>query len=82
MRVGSAVWPVRCPGTLRSVMPVSTPSDRDNYLFDLRGYLILRQAIPPEQLARLNAAFDRFPMDLASWDWWNGAQRSDADDAR
>jgi len=58
---------------------VSTPTDRENYLFDLRGYIILRQAIPPVQVARLNAAFDRFPMDLESWDWWNGAQRSDAE---
>ena len=33
-----------------------TPEER--YLFDLRGYLVVRQAIPPDLLRRLNEAVD------------------------
>lgn len=56
------------------------PSDLDDYLFDLRGYLILRGAIEPDLLQRLNAAFDEFPEDLDPWDWWGNVQRSDDGD--
>ncbi len=35
--------------------------DTIDYLFDLHGYAILKQAINPAHLAELNAAFDKFP---------------------
>lgn len=57
------------------------PSQLDDYLFDLRGYLIVRKALSDDQLARLNAAYDAFPMDLAPWDWWGNVQRSDDGDS-
>ena len=37
------------------------PSELDHFLFDLRGYLIIEDAIEPELLDALNAAFDEFP---------------------
>lgn len=57
------------------------PSALDNYLFDLRGYVILRKALSDDQLVRLNAAYDDFPMDLTPWDWWGHVQRSDSGDS-
>lgn len=56
------------------------PSDLDDYLFDLQGFLILRNAIAPDLLGRLNAAFDEFPLDLEPWGWWGNVQRSDTGD--
>lgn len=50
--------------------------DALDYLFDLRGYVILRQAIDPAHVAELNAAFDRFP-ELAYMGWWGNVQRLD-----
>ena len=58
---------------------VARPDEMDNYLFDLRGYLILRSALDADDLARLNAAFDGFPADLEPWGWWGNVQRSDAE---
>lgn len=50
--------------------------DVSDYLFDLRGYVILKQAIDANHLAELNAAFDRFP-DLPFMGWWGNVQRLD-----
>lgn len=55
------------------------PSEMDNYLFDLRGYLILRGALTGDQVGALNAAFDEFPEDLDPWAWWGNVQRSDSE---
>ncbi len=52
------------------------PSALDDFLFDLRGYLVLENAVEPELLAELNAAFDRFPP-LQQGEWWGNAQRRD-----
>ena len=48
----------------------------DDYLFDLRGYLVLENAVAPDLLADLNAAFDAFPP-LGQRDWWGNVQRKD-----
>lgn len=48
-----------------------------DYLFDLQGYAILKNAIQPEELAELNAAFDCFPKNLMREDWWGNVQRLD-----
>jgi len=50
--------------------------DTIDYLFDLRGYAILKQAIHPQHVAVLNAAFDRFP-ELPFMGWWGNVQRLD-----
>jgi ectoine hydroxylase-related dioxygenase (phytanoyl-CoA dioxygenase family) len=50
--------------------------DHLDYLFDLRGYIILRNAVNAELLAELNAAFDQFP-DLPFLGWWGNVQRLD-----
>jgi ectoine hydroxylase-related dioxygenase (phytanoyl-CoA dioxygenase family) len=52
------------------------PTALDDFLFDLRGYLVLENAIEPELLDELNHAFDTFP-ELASGQWWGNAQRRD-----
>lgn len=52
------------------------PTSQDDFFFDLRGYLILENAIEPELLDRLNHAFDTFP-DLEQGQWWGNAQRRD-----
>ncbi|MFI6480429.1 phytanoyl-CoA dioxygenase family protein [Nonomuraea sp. NPDC050663] len=49
----------------------------DDFLFDLRGFLILRDAIDAGLLARLNAEVDAFPRELGRGGWHRGAQRRD-----
>ena len=51
------------------------PSELDDYLFDLRGYLILENAIDTKLLDELNAQFDQFPRDLPRAGWYKGAQQ-------
>lgn len=51
--------------------------DLDDFLFDLRGYLIIPGAIEPALVADLNAAFDAFPTDLPFKGWWGDVQRLD-----
>ena len=55
---------------------VRQPSDLDDFMFDLNGYLILGNAVGPELRDRLNAAFDRFP-DIGRNEWHGNAQRRD-----
>jgi ectoine hydroxylase-related dioxygenase (phytanoyl-CoA dioxygenase family) len=52
------------------------PSALDDYLFDLNGYVILKNAVSSDLLSRLNAAFDNFP-DIEPGAWWGNAQRRD-----
>jgi hypothetical protein len=54
------------------------PSELDDFLFDLRGYLILKNAVNPELLTELNRAFDEFP-DLEDGQWSGNAQRRGGD---
>src|SRR5579872_4675770 len=46
------------------------PTQLDDYLFDLRGFLVLRQAVEPELIAELNEALDGFPE--LQWNEWHG----------
>ncbi len=47
-----------------------------DYLFDLRGYLILKNTVDPNHIADLNAALDAFPP--LEWGQWHGnVQRFD-----
>ena len=50
------------------------PSALDDFLFDLRGYLVVEQAIDADHVADLNAGFDAFP-DLEPGAWWGNSQR-------
>jgi len=49
----------------------------DDFLFDLNGYLILKNAVDSGLLARLNAEFDAFPRDLPTGEWYRNARRHD-----
>lgn len=51
--------------------------DLQDFLFDLRGYHIIENAVAPELIAELNAEFDKFPQDLKYGDWYGNAQRLD-----
>lgn len=50
--------------------------DLQDYLFDLRGYLILKQAVSAELVERLNQALDRY-LDLEYLQWRGNVQRFD-----
>ena len=51
-------------------------SDLQDYLFDLRGYIVLENALDAEHVAALNAALDAFPP--LEWQQWHGTvQRND-----
>ncbi|MEO6014771.1 MAG: phytanoyl-CoA dioxygenase family protein [Devosia sp.] len=54
-----------------------TDYDLQDFLFDLRGFLILEKAVEQPLLKDLNTAFDNFPA-LGSWGWWGNVQRWDA----
>lgn len=56
------------------------PSPLDDFLFDLRGYLILRQAVEPELVDDLNRATDALPP-LRFGEWYGNAQRRDYHEA-
>lgn len=50
---------------------MSTPMD--DYLFDLRGYLVLEGAVPPDQVKRINDSIDAIPP-LQNNEWWGRVQ--------
>ncbi len=52
------------------------PTALDDFFFDLRGYLVIRQAVEPALIADLNAAIDAFPP-LGYGEWLGNAQRRD-----
>jgi ectoine hydroxylase-related dioxygenase (phytanoyl-CoA dioxygenase family) len=52
------------------------PNPVDDFFFDLNGYLILENAVSPELVTRLNAAFDRLP-NVEPGEWIGNAQRRD-----
>ena len=53
------------------------PSALDDFMFDLSGYLILKNAVDADLLSRLNREFDALPRDMEHGDWYQGAQRRD-----
>jgi len=52
------------------------PTALDDFLFDLRGYLVIENAVTPALLDDLNRTFDGFPP-LEPMEWWGNAQRRD-----
>jgi ectoine hydroxylase-related dioxygenase (phytanoyl-CoA dioxygenase family) len=57
-------------------MEARHPTPLDDYLFDLNGYLVLKNAIEPALIAEVNAAIDAIPP-LAYGEWLGNAQRRD-----
>ena len=57
-------------------MSARTPTALDDFLFDLNGYLILKNVVGPGLLTELNTAFDNF-LPLEYGEWWGNAQRRD-----
>ncbi|MCC7144938.1 MAG: phytanoyl-CoA dioxygenase family protein [Phycisphaeraceae bacterium] len=56
-------------------------SDMDKYLFDLRGYLLLKGALSQQEVGALNAGLDTVPP-LESGAWWGYVQREPTEDSR
>src|SRR6185369_2696312 len=52
------------------------PTPLDDFLFDLRGYLVIKNAIAPELLQALHHSIDTLPP-LAVGQWLGNAQRRD-----
>jgi hypothetical protein len=55
-------------------MPI--PTALEDYEFDLRGFLVLRGALSPNEVGLLNEAYDRFPA-LSTGEWMGNSQRRD-----
>lgn len=49
------------------------PTPLEDYLFDLRGYLVLQGAVSTDQVERINAALDAIPP-LENNQWWGRVQ--------
>ena len=62
---------------MNSSMTPAAPHDLQDFLFDLRGYLILRNAIDPDHLRTLNAALDEYSFDMQYQEWRGKVQRLD-----
>ena len=45
---------------LPEMRPHQRMTDEQRYLFDLQGYLVLKNVVPPETVAAVNAVLDRF----------------------
>ncbi|MFN6120781.1 MAG: phytanoyl-CoA dioxygenase family protein [Actinomycetes bacterium] len=81
----SGSTPGSTPGSTAGAAPGSAaaasarplgPSAMDDYEFDLRGFVVIRGALSPDEVAALNDAYDRFP-ELANGEWYGNAQRRD-----
>lgn len=57
-------------------MSIRHPSPLDDFFFDLRGYLVLKNAAEPELIDALNSAVDELP-ELGFGEWLGNAQRRD-----
>jgi hypothetical protein len=53
------------------------PTDLDEYLFDLQGFVILRGALSKAEVDAANAAIDQIPRDLPRLGWHGWVQRED-----
>lgn len=56
-------------------------SDLDRYLFDLRGYLVLKNAVTKEHVARMNAALDSLPR-MKPGEWYGYVHREKFEESR
>jgi hypothetical protein len=51
------------------------PTDEEEYLFDLHGFVLLRGALSPDEVAAANACVDRIPRSLGRDEWFGYVQR-------
>ncbi len=57
------------------------PTELDRYLFDLRGYLVLRNALDAEHLRALNEGLDALlPLEIGEWNGYVQGHNFDDDD--
>ena len=52
------------------------PTDLENYLFDLRGYIVLEKAVDSQHLLELNTCLDSY-RDLEPQQWRGNVHRAD-----
>ena len=57
-------------------MEPAYPTPLDDYLFDLRGYVVIKNAAEPELVDELNRAIDTIPP-LEYGEWYGNTQRRD-----
>ena len=55
----------------------AVPSDLDEYLFDLNGFLLMRGVLSADEVAEANARIDAIPRDLPRGGWHGWVQRED-----
>lgn len=53
------------------------PSDVEEYLFDLQGFVLVRGALTPSEVAACNTCVDTIPRSLARNEWCGYVQRED-----
>ena len=53
------------------------PSDVEEYLFDLQGFILLRGALSAEEVAACNACVDQIPRSVPRGGWHGYVQRED-----
>lgn len=53
------------------------PTDIEEYLFDLQGFVLLRGALSADEVTACNAAVDRIPRSLPRLGWHGSVQRED-----
>jgi hypothetical protein len=66
---------IRPPKVAFPDLPV--PSDVEEYLFDLQGFVLLRGALSADEVAACNACVDRIPRSLQRNEWFGYVQRED-----
>ena len=65
------------PTPVINVPEARVPSDLDEYLFDLNGFIILRGALSKEEVADANARIAQIPRSLPRSGWHGWVQRED-----
>lgn len=58
------------------------PSPLEEYMFDLQGFIVLRGALSPEEVAACNDVIDQIPTSLQRTEWWGNVQRENHSDSR
>ncbi len=57
-------------------------SDVEEYLFDLTGYLVVRDALAPEEVDECNRAIDHFADEISKWAFCRGTRYQGASPQR
>ena len=57
------------------------PTEMEEYLFDLRGYIVLKNAVEADHLAKINAIVDTY-LDVEPDGWRGWVHRAEIDGLR